>query len=99
MNRAQILRGLNEVEQGLDMPHQMLACPYIVSGGTCVTGCWSEPRCVTEEPIGGWESGARESAASFAGWARELAWEARGCHGLVKRARDVMRRAEKLARP
>lgn len=38
----------------------MLACPYLMHGGTCVTGCTSEPSCMTDAPAGGWESLIRE---------------------------------------
>lgn len=30
-------------------------CPYL-HGGTCVSGCHSEPRCLTEAPVDGWEA-------------------------------------------
>lgn len=99
MNRAQFLRELDEVEAALDTPHAMLACPYLVGGNTCASGCWSEPRCVTEEPIDGWETDVRRNADRCADWAAELAYEARGKHGIVKHARDIRRRALKLARP
>lgn len=29
-------------------------CPYIRHGGKCRTGCWSEPHCITGEPLNGW---------------------------------------------
>ena len=98
MGETYFLRELDNVEAALDTPHTMLACPYIVSGGTCVTGCWSEPRCITEEPIGGWESEVRWNANMCADWAADIAYEARGKHGIVKHARDIRRRALKLAR-
>lgn len=92
-------RDLDEAERALIVPHSMLTCPYLRTGAEpCVSGCWSEPRCITDELIGGWEADVRENARSVAEWARDIAYEARGRHGLVKRARDVMRRAEKMAR-
>ena len=98
MNRAGFLREMEEVGRALNTAHGMLTCPYLTSSGVCVSGCWSEPRCITDEPIGGWEADARESARSCANWARDLAYEVRGQHGLVKHARDIMRQAEKAAR-
>jgi hypothetical protein len=33
----------------------MLDCAYRVSGGTCSSGfCYTEPSCITDEPVGGW---------------------------------------------
>jgi hypothetical protein len=29
-------------------------CPYYVRGAKCASGCWSEPSCVTGEPLAGW---------------------------------------------
>jgi hypothetical protein len=36
--------------------HPMLSCPYRAGTGDrkCVSGCYSEPRCITDEPEGGW---------------------------------------------
>lgn len=94
-----IKRQLDEAETALHAPHSMLECPYLKTGTEpCVSGCWSEPRCITDEPIEGWEADVRESARSVAEWARELAYEARGNHGLVKHARDLARQAEKVAK-
>lgn len=31
-------------------------CPYYRGVGQCETGCWAEPRCVTDEPVNGWGS-------------------------------------------
>lgn len=97
--RLAILSDLGQAEQALTAPHSMLTCPYRRTGiEPCVSGCWSEPRCITAEPTGGWESDVWENARSVADWCRDIAAEAAGQHGLVKRARDLMRRAEKVAR-
>jgi hypothetical protein len=29
-------------------------CPFYTRGAKCASGCWSEPHCVTGEPVGGW---------------------------------------------
>lgn len=29
-------------------------CPYYRGEGKCVTGCWQEPECITDEPSEGW---------------------------------------------
>lgn len=29
-------------------------CPYFRRGAKCATGCWSEPFCITQEPLRGW---------------------------------------------
>ncbi len=29
-------------------------CPYYTRGKKCATGCWSEPSCITDEPMRGW---------------------------------------------
>ncbi len=34
----------------------MSDCPYYQGTGICESGCYSEPRCKTEEPIDGWPS-------------------------------------------
>lgn len=74
------------------------ACPYYRTGTEqCVTGCWEEPRCITNEPLEGWEEQARRDADAAAGWARDIAHDARGDHRLVKAARDLMRQAQKAA--
>jgi hypothetical protein len=39
-----------------DFARTMLNCPYYRDEGVCVTGCQSEPYCVTGQPKGGWES-------------------------------------------
>jgi hypothetical protein len=97
MERKTIMHEFGEIERSLTTPHSMLTCPYLRTGTEpCVSGCWSEPRCITDEPMGGWESDARENAYSCATWARDLAYEARGHHGLVKHARDLARWAEKV---
>lgn len=37
------------------VPHWALDCAYYRGQGTCTGGgCWQEPRCVTDEPAGGW---------------------------------------------
>lgn len=80
--RALLLRELDEAEAALHTPHSMLNCPYLRTGTEqCVSGCWSEPRCITDEPIGGWEADVRQSARSVADWCRDIAYEARGRHG------------------
>jgi hypothetical protein len=34
----------------------MHACPYLNGTGTCVTGCWTEPHCITDCPDrDGWQ--------------------------------------------
>lgn len=67
----------------------MIDCPYYQTGSEpCTFGCWTEPRCITDEPTEGW-------LAAEASLLREAAWEARGQHGLVKHLRDAMRQAEK----
>lgn len=65
-------------------------CAYYRSlpGGICTSGCWEEPTCFTDEPVRGW-------LASEANALRDLAWEERGNHAAVKRARDLMRHFEK----
>lgn len=75
-------------------------CPYLngVPPGVCVSGCWDEPRCITDEPGGdGWASEIRSAADDLAGEARHEARERRGRHGAVKHARDLARWAEKRA--
>lgn len=78
----------------------MAACPYFQNAdkGVCRSGCWEEPRCYTEEPPGGWQEQAKRDAWAAACWARDIARDARGNHGLVKAARDLTRRAERMAR-
>lgn len=88
----EIVGELNDAERYLGQSRNMLSCPYLTGGNTCISGCWSEPRCITKEPVGGWEGQARASAL----WARDLAKELRGHHGLVKRARDITRHAARL---
>ena len=67
----------------------MIDCPYYQTGtDPCRSGCWEEPRCITDKPAEGW-------LAAEASMLREAAWEARGRHGLVKHYRDAMRQAEK----
>lgn len=36
----------------------LASCPYYAGTGkrTCQSGCWEEPSCITDEPLGGWES-------------------------------------------
>lgn len=51
----------------------------------------------TNEPPEGWEEQARRDADAAAGWARDIAHDARGDHRLVKAARDLMRQAQKAA--
>ena len=81
------LRGAEGV---LNEAMTMAACPYYLTGDSpCLSGCWQEPRCITEEPAYGW------SGQSVGPWVRDLLKDARGNHKLVKRARDLMRRAEK----
>lgn len=67
----------------------MIDCAYYQRGGICSFGCWEEPRCVTEEPYGGWLHQEAEQL-------RELAWGHRGYdHGRVKHYRDLTRQVEK----
>lgn len=66
----------------------MIDCPFYQGRGTCPGGCWEEPRCITDEPEGGWL--AAEVTAL-----REAAWESRGEHGQVKHWRDLARAAAK----
>jgi hypothetical protein len=66
----------------------MIDCPAYYGDGVCVTGCWEEPRCITDEPEGGW---LRAESIGL----REAAWENRGDHGLVKHIRDLTRETEK----
>jgi hypothetical protein len=92
-------RELAQLEADLGAPQMMLSCPYLLTGTQpCVTGCWSEPRCITDEPAGGWQSEVRTGALYIAEICRDIAYEARGNHRLVKRARDLMRQADKAAR-
>ena len=78
-------------------------CPYRLQDGgegrygpnTCIGGCWEEPMCVTSEPEGGWGSGRVDALEEVAYNARIDAAEARGRHGAVKHARDVMRWADR----
>lgn len=71
----------------------MLSCPYLRTGrDQCVTGCWQEPRCITNEPMGGWEDQVYSVAENL----RFMAGQARGDHGSVKFLRDSARFAEGL---
>ncbi|NLU64939.1 hypothetical protein HCA61_22130 [Rhodococcus sp. HNM0563] len=49
----------------------MITCPYYqgVTGGRCVSGCWEEPRCQTDEPHGGWR--VRDQQGRFMPASRE----------------------------
>lgn len=29
-------------------------CPYYFGAGSCKSGCWDEPRCITDMPLDGW---------------------------------------------
>ena len=81
------------------MAEAYAGCPYLLQNGaegkygpnTCIGGCWEEPSCVTMEPEGGWQVSVREDLDVVAELARADAREARGRHGDVKHARDVMR--------
>lgn len=42
-------RYLKEEEEGT-----LAGCPYYRGKGTCESGCWTEPMCITDEPLGGW---------------------------------------------
>lgn len=42
------------------IPDDLSGCPYYMSGGTCIYGCWSEPACITDRPQGGWPSERNE---------------------------------------
>lgn len=37
-----------------------LTCPGRVGVGSCLSGCWEEPRCITDEPLHGWRWRTRE---------------------------------------
>jgi len=45
----------------------MLACPYLAKtgDGVCVSGCYSEPSCATDEPLEGWEAQAQNGLDSL----------------------------------
>jgi len=74
-------------------------CPYRVSAfGVCITGCWEEPRCMTEEPAGGWTVEASAAADNLAEELRLDAGERAGQHGAVKHLRDQARHASRIAR-
>lgn len=49
----------------------MITCPYYqgIAGGRCVSGCWEEPQCQTDEPIGGWR--VRDQQGRFVPASRE----------------------------
>lgn len=52
----------------LDIPSE-LGCPYFHGLGTCASGCWSEPSCQTDEPLGGWR--IRDLKGRFVSKARQ----------------------------
>jgi hypothetical protein len=41
----------------------MVQCPYYRGEGTCNMGCYSEPACITDQPLEGWEA-----QITAAGW-------------------------------
>lgn len=89
---------LYQCEHMLYGANAMASCPYLLTGTEpCETGCWEEPRCITDEPARGWAEQAQYDADAAAHWARNIACDARGQHGLVKAARDLMRHAERMA--
>lgn len=45
----------------VDEARSMMACPYYVCEGTCESGCYSEPRCITDAPLDGWEGVLRRA--------------------------------------
>lgn len=52
-------------------------CPYLQGTGnrTCVSGCWDEPRCVTDKPLGGWKSRQHNEPNPILTWHRETTRE------------------------
>lgn len=69
----------------------MIDCAYYREGGLCSFGCWEEPRCITDEPEGGW---LYAEAQALRGYALEMRGEP-GTHGAVKMLRDAVRQIEK----
>lgn len=39
---------------------EMVRCPYYRHDEKCESGCYSEPRCITDAPLEGWEERIRD---------------------------------------
>lgn len=47
----------SDYEEALERAQEavsMLSCPAYGQGGRCLSGCWTEPVCHTNEPVDGW---------------------------------------------
>lgn len=87
--RAIVLRDLEDAQRALHDALTMDYCPYLTRGAACVSGCWSEPRCITEGP---------PPVKECARWVQDEARHAQHhltAHGDKKHARDVRRWAQK----
>lgn len=40
-----------------------LTCPYRTDGRQCESGCYAEPSCIVDTPVGGWERELADAAA------------------------------------
>jgi hypothetical protein len=60
-------------------------CPYYQGTGdrTCKSGCWEEPRCVTDEPLGGYQPRQHNVPNAILLWHRETTRE--GMHHVAAR--------------
>ncbi len=88
--RGQVLLNLDDAVRSLHDALTMDYCPYLTHGGQCVTGCWSEPRCITEGP---------PPVKQAARWVQDEARFAQRhltSHGDIKHARDIKRWAQKI---
>lgn len=45
----------------------MLTCPYLTHDGTCDRGCYSEPACMTDAPVEGWDGVVERAANALPG--------------------------------
>lgn len=74
-------------------------CAYYRGIGICSFGCWEEPVCHTEEPLGGWQRRAYEIHIDVAETLRAAIRECRAelSRADVKNLRDQAREAHRRA--
>jgi len=54
--------------------HESMNCPHFLRGEKCdaVPSCWSEPVCITGEPVCGWKRYGRSPTRPY--WFRKRGW-------------------------
>lgn len=88
--RVDLLLNVSEAAQALCDALTTEFCPYLRGEGACVTGCWTEPQCITNGP---------PPVLNSARWVQDEARHAElglTGHGDVKHVRDVRRWAQKI---